>query len=301
MRTMRTPNQGSRLGATIRYIVLHHMASTSFESVLESWRTGRKEGSANYAISNQGDVVLVVPEHMRSWSLSSSTWDSQSVTFEIENSARGGLWPVSGKAQEATAQVIAGLCRRYGIPCDREHILGHREVYTRSNGQYSYATACPGGLDMDWVVNRANQLMATTAADNITPIEGDAMPKFEKKDYEESAIPWAYGTFSMLPVTTRAATYDIARGPETGAVEVDVKLSGLPVGASAQLRICVYEDGKRKESLGAVEIIGTTGGTFGQHSRQYQLSDGEAIRAELAVFADGVKVDRISRTKMYWR
>lgn len=156
-RTITTPNKSSRYGAPIQYIVLHHMASTSFGGVLNSWQTGAKEGSANYAISNEGEIVGVVPESLRSWSLSSATWDAKSITFEIENEAAGGSWPVSSAAHEATAKVVADLVRRYGIPLDRNRVLGHREVYTRHGA--SYATACPGGLNMDWIVARAAQLL----------------------------------------------------------------------------------------------------------------------------------------------
>lgn len=156
-RTISTPNKSSRNGAAIQYIVLHHMASTSFSGVLSLWSTGAKEGSANYAISNEGEVVGVVPEGLRSWSLSSATWDAKAITFEIENASAGGSWPVSSAAHEATAKVVADLARRYGIPLDRNRVLGHREVYTRYGA--SYATACPGGLDIDWIVSRARQLL----------------------------------------------------------------------------------------------------------------------------------------------
>ncbi len=28
----------------------------------------------------------------------------------------------------SSARLVAGICRRYGIPVDREHIVGHNEV-----------------------------------------------------------------------------------------------------------------------------------------------------------------------------
>ena len=156
-RSISTPNQGSRNGVRPQYIVLHHMASTSFQGVLNMWATASRVGSANYAISNEGEVVGVVPEEYRSWSLSSAAWDSRSITFEIENESAGGSWPVSTAAHEATAKVVSDLARRYGIPLDRDRVLGHREVYTRYGA--SYPTACPGGLNMDWIVSRARQLL----------------------------------------------------------------------------------------------------------------------------------------------
>ena len=156
-RTAETPNQSSRNGAAVEYIVLHHMATTGFEAVLRSWMSGKKQGSCHYAISNTGEIVEVVPEHLRAWSLSSATFDGKSITFEIANESAGGSWPVSRNAHEATAQVVADLCRRYEIPCNRDRIIGHREVFTRHHA--GYATACPGGLNLDGIVARAAELL----------------------------------------------------------------------------------------------------------------------------------------------
>lgn len=154
-RTIKTryKNQPGRGRTKIDHIILHHMASTNFEGVLHMWTAATREGSANYAVSSEGQVVGVVPEGSRSWSVDNAPWDARSITFEIENSSVGGGWPVSAKAQEATARVIADVCKRYRIPITRDRIIGHREVYTRFGA--GYATACPGGLDVDWVVARA--------------------------------------------------------------------------------------------------------------------------------------------------
>jgi len=158
-RVVPTPNQDVRAnGALPKYIVHHHEAGTSFESVIESWRTGRKEGSCHVTISNEGEAVGIVPEQLRAWSLSSQFFDSQALTTEIENESAGGSWPVSDAGQEKAAQLTADWCKRYDIPCDRDHVIGHREVYTRFGD--SYATACPGGLDLDWIVTRARAILA---------------------------------------------------------------------------------------------------------------------------------------------
>jgi hypothetical protein len=164
-RTINTPYKSSRNGVRITTIVLHHMASTSLDGVLSMWINATRQGSANYAIGNEGQVVGAVDESLRSWSLANAAFDSKSITFEIENEALGGSWPVSGAAHEATAKVVADICQRYGIAINRTNILGHREVYSRYG--VGYSTACPGGLNMDWIVNRANQIASGTA----TPTE----------------------------------------------------------------------------------------------------------------------------------
>ena len=51
---------------------------------------------------------------------------------------------------ESTAMLLANLCTDYGLPIDRDHIVGHRELMS---------TACPGRnlyAQMDTIVGKAN-------------------------------------------------------------------------------------------------------------------------------------------------
>jgi N-acetyl-anhydromuramyl-L-alanine amidase AmpD len=174
-RTINTPYKSSRNGTKVTTIVLHHMASTSLDGVLSMWINATRQGSANYAIGNEGQIIGAVDEDLRSWSLANAAFDSKSITFEIENEALGGSWPVSSAAHEATAKVVADICQRYGIAINRTNILGHREVYSRYG--VGYSTACPGGLNMDWIVNRANQIASGTAAPTPTQETDFDMPQ----------------------------------------------------------------------------------------------------------------------------
>lgn len=167
--TITTPYQSSRLGAKVTTIVLHHMDSTDFNGVLAMWHNATRSGSANYGISNEGEIWGVVDESLRAWSLGykydggkGAAFDRHSICFEIENSSTNPPYPVSDAAHEAAARLVADICKRYGIVCNRTNVLGHREVYTRYGA--SYATACPGGLDMDRIVNRANQILTNAPA-----------------------------------------------------------------------------------------------------------------------------------------
>lgn len=157
----------------IDHIVLHHCASTDMDGVLNMMLTGSREVSANYVVKDDR-IASVVPEEYRSWSLSSNLWDGRSITFEICNESVGGSWPVSAASHESVARVVADICTRYGIPCNRDRIIGHREVYSRHGA--SYATACPGGLDMDWIVARANQILTGATG---SAFKGDKVYVFE--------------------------------------------------------------------------------------------------------------------------
>lgn len=162
-RSVTTPNQGPRIGVVEpTHIVHHHYASKGFNQVINSWHTGAKQGSCHVTISNSGEAVGIVAEELRAWSLSSEWFDSRALTTEIENESVGGTWPVSAAAHEQAAQLTADWCRRYRIPCTRQYVIDHGEVYTIF--KRSYPTACAGGLDVGWVVARARIILGQTVA-----------------------------------------------------------------------------------------------------------------------------------------
>lgn len=45
------------------------------------------------------------------------------------------------------AWLLAGIAERWAIPLDREHVVGHREIYA--------AKTCPGNLDIDRLLDAA--------------------------------------------------------------------------------------------------------------------------------------------------
>lgn len=137
------------------HIILHHCATTNMDAVLDMMVSGSRQVSSNYVVKD-GRRASVVPEEYRSWSVGDAPWDSRAITFEIANEASGEPWPVSAASHESVALLVADIAGRYGIPLNRDRILGHRELWTRYRA--SYQTSCPGGLDMDWIVNRAIQI-----------------------------------------------------------------------------------------------------------------------------------------------
>jgi N-acetyl-anhydromuramyl-L-alanine amidase AmpD len=104
--------------------------------------------SAHYVIGQNGDVVQMVRNNDVAYHSGSANGDS----IGIEHCARqprafgptdAGL-PPSVVQYEASAALVRWLCEGYGIPMDREHILGHAEADTRTTH-----TACPNAV-WDW-------------------------------------------------------------------------------------------------------------------------------------------------------
>jgi len=160
-----TSQKSSRQGAKIDMVICHHMASTNSEATLSEELTGSRQVSSNYIITNTGEIWGVVPEEYRAWTSGATksqnpadngkgaAFDRRSITFECADQSTGGSWPISAASQDAIVKLLVDVHQRYGIPLDRDHIVGHRELYTRWGA--SYATACPGGMDLDDLVSRA--------------------------------------------------------------------------------------------------------------------------------------------------
>lgn len=157
----------SRSGVVPTVLQLHHGATTNAEWMISVMVSGSKQVSANYVCDSFGRLTNVVDEVYRAWTSSSAIWDRKSITVETANLSANG-WTISDAAHEALAQLAADCSKRYGWgrlnrsgPFSTWNVIGHREI-NQHTGQ-SYATACPGAMDLDRVVRRANEILAGPA------------------------------------------------------------------------------------------------------------------------------------------
>jgi|GEM_PF-3369811 len=147
-----THQKGPRIPAgDPRYIVLHHGATRNFDALVRM-EMGGKQVSSTVVVKDKR-VASMFDEAWRAWSLSSQYWDSVSLSSETCNESLAPSWTISEESHQTLVKLIVEWCIRYSIPCDRTHIMGHREVYTRHGA--SYATSCPGGMDLDRLVRDA--------------------------------------------------------------------------------------------------------------------------------------------------
>lgn len=180
---------------SVKGVVLHHAATTSLSNILGLFQPGGRTVSAHLAVKD-AQRVGAVPEQFRAWSLGSLYWDSWAMTVECANESTTG-WTVSAASHESLAQLVADWARRYGFTPHRSGnpktwtVLGHREVYTIHGD--SYATACPGGMNLDLIVKRAQQILAGSIPTGGTPsIEGNPVKKIYKTTTGSNNAPlWA--------------------------------------------------------------------------------------------------------------
>jgi N-acetyl-anhydromuramyl-L-alanine amidase AmpD len=122
-----TPNktESNRTRATINAIVIHDTEGRFIGSVRFLQRA-RTQGSAHFVVSRRGQVVQLVPLTDVAWHSGNSWWNLHSIGIEHEGWA--GRRAYTEKEYRASAQLVAYLAHRWGIPLDREHVIGHNEV-----------------------------------------------------------------------------------------------------------------------------------------------------------------------------
>jgi N-acetyl-anhydromuramyl-L-alanine amidase AmpD len=69
-------------------------------------------------------------------------------SISIENSGVATK-DISAKQYDTLSQLVAEICIRHNISIDREHIIGHNEIYSMKT--------CPGKIDIGRVVQLAEQ------------------------------------------------------------------------------------------------------------------------------------------------
>jgi N-acetyl-anhydromuramyl-L-alanine amidase AmpD len=122
-----TPNktESNRTRATINAIVIHDTEGR-FTGSIRFLQRARTDGSAHFVVSRRGQIVQLVPVTDVAWHSGNSWWNLHSIGIEHEGWA--GRRAYTESEYRASAKLVAYLAHRWGIPLDRDHIIGHAEV-----------------------------------------------------------------------------------------------------------------------------------------------------------------------------
>lgn len=120
-----------------------------------TFQDGRRQASAHYGIED-GTVHQYVKEEDTAWHC--GVWEINQETIGIEHSGGPDL-PISEETIQTSINLVTDICKRYGIPADRQHIRKHSEVK---------ATQCPGTLPVDRIVEEvAKRLTVVIDPDKV--------------------------------------------------------------------------------------------------------------------------------------
>jgi len=130
--------------------------------------------SAHYGIGMAGQIHQYVAESDTAWHAgrrSQPTWrlikpdvNPNLYTIGIEHEGRADT-PWSEAMLAAGTGLAAAVCNRWSIRVDRNHLIGHREIYARKT--------CPGSwIDLDAWVDRVRQAVLDPATYNFVAQPG---------------------------------------------------------------------------------------------------------------------------------
>ncbi|MFG2479779.1 N-acetylmuramoyl-L-alanine amidase [Streptomyces fagopyri] len=137
-------------GIRIDTIVIHDLEST-YEAGINILADPKSSVSTHYVMrSSDGAVTQMVPTKDIAFHAGNYSTNLHSIGIEHEGyAAQGATWYTEAQ-YEATADLVKYLADRYGIPLDRQHILGHDNVAGPNSSLVSGMHWDPGnGWDWD--------------------------------------------------------------------------------------------------------------------------------------------------------
>lgn len=134
-RTFESPNFNDR-ALPITMAVLHYTEMKPVETAIERLTDPEAGVSAHYLITEEGEVIQLVPEDKRAWHAGKSFWrgitdvNSASVGIELDHPghdpANGGYRPFAAAQTDALIPLLARIVKRYDIP--RANVVAHSDV-----------------------------------------------------------------------------------------------------------------------------------------------------------------------------
>ncbi|MCU4749413.1 N-acetylmuramoyl-L-alanine amidase [Streptomyces xiamenensis] len=108
--------------------VVIHMPEATYDITLQVFQDPGHGASTHYVVrSEDGHVAQLARELDVAFHAGHRGFNERSIGIEHEGWAEDPAY-LTDAMYESSARLVAGICRRYGIPVDREHIVGHNEV-----------------------------------------------------------------------------------------------------------------------------------------------------------------------------
>lgn len=127
-------------------IVIHHNATTNKDVAMNTWlQGGAANTSAHYEITPT-EIIGCVGEEQTAWHSGDWNMNLRSIGLEHVNATGAPGWTVADDTLGKSAHLIADICQRYGFEPNSTTVIPHSSVS---------ATACPGGLDINKLIEWA--------------------------------------------------------------------------------------------------------------------------------------------------
>ncbi|WP_327326232.1 N-acetylmuramoyl-L-alanine amidase [Streptomyces sp. NBC_01210] len=107
--------------------VVIHVVQGSYPSALRAFKDPGHKAATHYVVRKDGHVAQMIRELDVAFHSGNRSYNERSVGIEHEGFVDRPA-DFTDAMYRSSAKLTAGICGRYGIPVDREHIIGHVEV-----------------------------------------------------------------------------------------------------------------------------------------------------------------------------
>ncbi|MGW3204835.1 N-acetylmuramoyl-L-alanine amidase [Streptomyces sp. NPDC001135] len=108
--------------------VIIHVTQETYANTLAIFANPQKKVSAHYLVrSADGHIAQCVHEADIAWHAGNWDYNTRSIGIEHEGWVNQPAY-FTNALYEKSAKLTAAICTKYGIPKDREHIIGHYQV-----------------------------------------------------------------------------------------------------------------------------------------------------------------------------
>jgi N-acetyl-anhydromuramyl-L-alanine amidase AmpD len=111
---------------TIDRVVIH-VTQGGYASAVKAFQDPGHRAAAHYIVRRGGQVTQMVRELDVAFHAGNREYNERSVGIEHEGFVERRS-SFTDAMYASSARLTAGICERYGIPVDREHVIGHVEV-----------------------------------------------------------------------------------------------------------------------------------------------------------------------------
>jgi hypothetical protein len=119
-------NSNRETSYDVRKIVIH-VAEGSYSGTISWFENCAAKASAHYVVSSKGRIAQCVPDEDIAWH--AGWWDTNTHSIGIEHAGYidNPEW-LTRSMYHASARLSAWCCKKYKIPIDSKHIIGHYQV-----------------------------------------------------------------------------------------------------------------------------------------------------------------------------
>ncbi len=108
--------------------IIIHVTQGSWSSAINWFQNPISRVSTHYVVrSSDGFIAKTVLRKNIGWHAGNWSYNQTSIGIEHEGYVSNPKW-FTEAMYDSSAKLSAYICKKYGIPVDRAHILGHNEV-----------------------------------------------------------------------------------------------------------------------------------------------------------------------------